>query len=95
MLVWAGSLHGGFLILLFLCLLLHSCSCWPRNHYKSVQLSMVVKSRIQAVVEGRIEGLRAAVKKVIVARLDDGIAKKIPYFLSHHCALQRVAGVQW
>ena len=94
MLVWASSFHGGFLILLFLCLLLYSCSCWPRNHHKSVQLAAVVKSRIQAVMESRIEGLRAAVKKVILARLNDGIAKKRLYFLSHHYAIQRVAGVQ-
>ena len=71
-LLWAGALHGGFLILLLLCLLLHCRSCWPRNHHKRVQLAMAVKSRIRAVVDSRMEGLRAAVKKVIVARLDDG-----------------------
>ena len=70
--LWAGSLHGGFILLLLFCLLLHCCSCWPRTHHKRVQLARVVKSRIREVVESRMEDLRAAVKKVVVARLDDG-----------------------
>ena len=71
-LVWAGLFHGGFLILLLLCLLLHCCSCWPRTHHRRVQLARDVRNRIRAVVESRMEDLRAAVKKVVVARLDDG-----------------------
>ena len=70
--LWAGSLHGGFILLLLLCLLLHCCSCWPRNHHRRIKLGLAVKRRIQAVMDSRIEVLRTAVKKVIGARLDDG-----------------------
>ena len=70
--LWAGSLHGGFILLLLLCLLLHFCSFWPRNHHRRIKLGLAVKNRIQAMVDSQIEALRAAVKKVIGARLDDG-----------------------
>ena len=70
--LWAASLHGGFLLLLLLCLLLHCCSCWPRNHHRTIQLNLAVKNRIQAVVDGRIQAVRSAAKEVIGARLDDG-----------------------
>ena len=70
--LWACSLHGGFILLLLFFLILHCCSCWPRNHHRIIRLGLAVKSRIQAMVDSQIEAMRVAVKKVIGARLDDG-----------------------
>ena len=74
--ILACSLHGGFLLILFLCLILQCTSCWPRYHHKTFKLGPERKSKIRAIVDACKEELKTAVKKVIVARLDDGKIRK-------------------
>ena len=85
---WAGCSHGGFLLLLLLCLTLHYCPCWPSLHSKSVTLSVEKKKKIEDIINIWKGDLKTAVKKVIVARLNDG--KPITDKLSLTIAIPRL-----
>ena len=65
-------LHGAFLLLLLVILLLNQLGWLPQYHHRKVKLSQGNKYKILQFVDDHKEELENAAKKVIVCDLDNG-----------------------
>ena len=71
-------LHGAFLLLLLIVLILHKCGTLPRFYHRRVHLSQGEKIKIRRIVGEHIQELTKGVKDVILSRLHDGEATGHP-----------------